>query len=66
MTFDSRDDAGRKLAAYLQERHVQADLVFGLPRGGVVVAAAVARLLQLARNGDSGGTGAAARIAAQI
>jgi len=48
MTFDSRDDAGRKLAAYLQERNVQADLVFGLPRGGVVVAAAVSRLLQLA------------------
>src|SRR5207245_4574233 len=44
----SRVSAGRRRAAYLQERHVQADLVLGLPRGGVVVAAAVARLLQLA------------------
>jgi predicted phosphoribosyltransferase len=41
--FASRDDAGLKLGRCLQEQGVRADLVLGLPRGGVVVAAGVAR-----------------------
>ncbi len=45
MVFASREDAGRKLADALQQEGVQADLVLGLPRGGVVVAAEVARTL---------------------
>jgi putative phosphoribosyl transferase len=45
MTFLSREDAGRQLAEELLERHLQVDLVLGLPRGGVVVAAEVAQAL---------------------
>jgi putative phosphoribosyl transferase len=45
--FASREDAGEKLGRCLQEQGVRADLVLGLPRGGVVVAAAVARALRL-------------------
>src|SRR5260221_3946093 len=44
--FFSREDAGLRLGQHLQEIHVQADLVLGLPRGGVVVAAKVAEILQ--------------------
>lgn len=47
MKFASRTDAGRRLGRHLLEHGVQADLVLGLPRGGVVVAAGVARALQL-------------------
>jgi predicted phosphoribosyltransferase len=47
MMFASREDAGRKLGQYLKDQRVEADLVLGLPRGGVVVAAAVAQTLQL-------------------
>lgn len=47
MIFASRQDAGRRLGAFLRERGVVADLVLGLPRGGVVVAAEVARVLKL-------------------
>jgi putative phosphoribosyl transferase len=46
MMFASREDAGRRLGRHLREQNVEADLVLGLPRGGVVVAAEVARLLQ--------------------
>jgi predicted phosphoribosyltransferase len=45
--FASREDAGLKLGHCLQDQGVGADLVLGLPRGGVVVAAAVARILHL-------------------
>lgn len=45
--FVSREDAGRRLGWRLKELGTQADLVLGLPRGGVVVAAEVARLLGL-------------------
>src|SRR5881275_903926 len=45
--FESREDAGRKLGEYLRQEGIQADLVLGLPRGGVVVAAEVARMLNL-------------------
>lgn len=47
MIFASRQEAGSRLGKYLRERGVTADLVLGLPRGGVVVAAAVARELRL-------------------
>ena len=46
MDFFSREDAGLRLGQHLQEIHIQADLVLGLPRGGVVVAAKVAEILQ--------------------
>lgn len=46
MRFASRTDAGRRLGQHLRERAVEADWVLGLPRGGVVVAAEVARALQ--------------------
>lgn len=46
MTFASREDAGQKLGLYLADQNVQADLVLGLPRGGVLVAAEVARVLR--------------------
>ena len=46
MKFASRQDAGRRLGELLCEQNVQADLVLGLPRGGVVVAAEVAQLLE--------------------
>jgi predicted phosphoribosyltransferase len=45
--FGSREDAGRQLARLLQNEGVKADLVLGLPRGGVVVAAEVAHTLEL-------------------
>jgi len=47
MMFASREEAGRKLGQYLKDEGVQADLVLGLPRGGVLVAAEVANTLQL-------------------
>ena len=47
MMFASREEAGRRLGHYLKEEGIQADLVLGLPRGGVVVAAEVAHTLQL-------------------
>jgi len=45
--FGSREEAGLKLGRCLQDQGVRADLVLGLPRGGVVVAAAVAHILRL-------------------
>jgi predicted phosphoribosyltransferase len=47
MIFASREEAGRKLGHYLSDAGVQADLVLGLPRGGVVVAAEVAHKLHM-------------------
>ena len=46
MTFSSREEAGRELGQRLLEQGVSADVVLGLPRGGVVVAAEVAKILQ--------------------
>lgn len=46
MQFASREDAGRRLGQYLLEQRVKTDWVLGLPRGGVVVAAGVARALR--------------------
>ena len=45
--FASREDAGLQLSRLLQNEGVKADLVLGLPRGGVVVAAEVAHMLEL-------------------
>ncbi len=39
MDFATRQDGGRRLASYLMDLKVGADVVLGLPRGGVVVAA---------------------------
>jgi predicted phosphoribosyltransferase len=47
MKFASREAAGQRLGDYLKEEGVHADWVMGLPRGGVVVAAGVAQVLQL-------------------
>lgn len=46
MPFASRQDAGEKLGRRLLDEGVEADLVVGLPRGGVVVAAEVAHVLR--------------------
>ena len=46
MRFASRKEAGRQLGQHLRKQGVEVDLVLGLPRGGVVVAAEVARQLQ--------------------
>lgn len=45
--FASREDAGRRLGNALKQDGAQADVVLGLPRGGVVVAAEVAHALDL-------------------
>jgi predicted phosphoribosyltransferase len=45
--FSTREHAGRELAQLLSDNSVSADLVLGLPRGGVIVAAEVARILGL-------------------
>jgi putative phosphoribosyl transferase len=47
MIFASRQEAGERLGEFLQGRGITADLVLGLPRGGVVVAAGVAHELKL-------------------
>jgi putative phosphoribosyl transferase len=47
MVFASREDAGQRLGQWLRDRGVEADVVLGLPRGGVVVAAEVARVLRV-------------------
>lgn len=43
--FEDRQDAGRQLAPHLQSCKGPETLVLGIPRGGVVTAAAVARFL---------------------
>lgn len=43
--FRGREDAGRKLAAALTGLRTRSPLVLGIPRGGVVIAAQVAREL---------------------
>src|SRR6185312_16270892 len=45
MSFASRQDAGRQLGQHLLNEGVHVDVVVGLPRGGVIVAAEVAHLL---------------------
>src|SRR5438874_3115812 len=45
--FASREDAGRRLGNALKHDGIHADVVLGLPRGGVIVAAEVAHALDL-------------------
>jgi predicted phosphoribosyltransferase len=45
MMFESRQEAGERLGRHLAAQPLEVDGVLGLPRGGVVVAAAVARWL---------------------
>jgi predicted phosphoribosyltransferase len=45
--FVSREEAGHRLGNFLKDSGIQADLVVGLPRGGVVVASEVAHVLGL-------------------
>lgn len=47
MKFASRQDAGRQLGKFLRKRGISADLILGLPRGGVVVAAEAAHEMKL-------------------
>lgn len=44
--FDDRADAGRRLASALEPYRARRPLILGIPRGGVPVAAEVARLLE--------------------
>jgi len=46
MSFASRQDAGQKLGRHLLNEGVEVDVIVGLPRGGVIVAAEVSHLLQ--------------------
>ena len=46
MSFLSREEAGQKLGQLLLDKKVEVDVVLGLPRGGVIVAAEVARMLE--------------------
>jgi len=46
MVFASRQQAGVELGRLLEREHVSTDLILGLPRGGVIVAAEVARALK--------------------
>jgi predicted phosphoribosyltransferase len=45
MVFSSRQDAGCRLGSRLRELGLETDIVIGLPRGGLVVAAVVADCL---------------------
>jgi predicted phosphoribosyltransferase len=45
MVFASREEAGQRLGQHLRNEGAEADLVLGLPRGGVIVAAEVAHAL---------------------
>ncbi len=46
MTFSSREQAGIELGRLLAGKEARPDVIVGLPRGGVIVAGEVARLLQ--------------------
>jgi putative phosphoribosyl transferase len=46
MLFSSREEAGQRLGEHLLQLGMQTDVVLGLPRGGVVVAAEVAHALK--------------------
>ena len=46
MSFIDRTDAGKKLCSLLEKYKLQETVVYALPRGGVVVAAEIARYLK--------------------
>lgn len=43
--FADRKEAGEKLATVLKDRRFASPVIFGIPRGGVIVAAQIARIL---------------------
>ena len=45
MNFASREEAGRKLGCQVRDLEMEVDVVLGLPRGGVIVATEVARVI---------------------
>jgi predicted phosphoribosyltransferase len=45
MKFASRQEAGRKLGLHFLSQGIRAEVVLGLPRGDVIVAAEVAKAL---------------------
>jgi predicted phosphoribosyltransferase len=45
MMFADRREAGEKLGLVLKDRNFKSPVVFGIPRGGVIVAAEIARVL---------------------
>ena len=47
MRFENREDAGQQLSTLLIEKKINADLVITIPRGGIPVAAAIAKILKL-------------------
>jgi putative phosphoribosyl transferase len=46
MLFENRKTAGRQLAQELKQLKIEPDIILALPRGGVVVAAEVAKVLK--------------------
>ena len=46
MSFASREHAGQMLGRHLMSEGVEVDIVVGLPRGGIIVAAEVSHVLQ--------------------
>lgn len=46
MLFKSREDGGRKLGEFLLTKKFENPIIIGLPRGGVVTAAEVAKILK--------------------
>ncbi|MFN3471004.1 MAG: phosphoribosyltransferase [Aquificaceae bacterium] len=47
MLFENRKEAGRILGEYIKDKVGKVDLVLGIPRGGVVVAKEVAKVLNV-------------------
>ncbi|MEN3028042.1 MAG: phosphoribosyltransferase family protein [Aquificaceae bacterium] len=47
MMFPNREEAGKILGEYIKDKVEKVDLVLGIPRGGVVVAKEVAKLLNV-------------------
>lgn len=45
MVFANREEAGKLLGEYLKSKGLKVDMVFGIPRGGVVVAKEVSKAL---------------------
>jgi predicted phosphoribosyltransferase len=45
VTFDSRQQAGKLLGEELKQRKIEVDIILGLARGGVVIAAEVAKVV---------------------
>lgn len=46
MMFYDREDGGQQLGRFLSSQRVRVDIILGLPRGGVVTAAALSKILK--------------------